>query len=62
MDTLGCGFDLSQSAANDLEVTMTNLLNLQSFRLLAVGGAKASTNDDSGGPDIEHDQVRYTLA
>ena len=41
---------------------MTSLFNLQSFRLLAVGGAKASTNDDSGGPDIEHDQVRYTLA
>ena len=40
---------------------MTTLFNLRSFRLLALGGAKASTNDDSGGPDIEHDQVRYTV-
>lgn len=29
------------------------------FRLLVLGGAKLRTNDDTGGDNIEHDEVRY---
>lgn len=38
---------------------MTRLFNIRSFRLLALGGAKARTNDDTGVDFIEHDEVRY---
>jgi hypothetical protein len=38
---------------------MTKLFNLRGFRLLLIGGAKAFTNDDSGGEDIEFDEVRW---
>ena len=38
---------------------MTRLFNIPSFRLLALGGAKARTNDDTGVDFIEHDDGGY---
>ena len=32
------------------------------LRLLPTGGAKARTNDDSGGPDFELDKSKYTAS
>ncbi len=36
--------------------------NLRRFRILSVGGAKARTNDNSGGPNFEDAVHRYTAA
>lgn len=41
---------------------MTKLFNLRRFRILTVGGAKACTNDASGGPDFEENLSKYTAA
>jgi hypothetical protein len=41
---------------------MTKQTNSRSFRLLTLGGAKARTNDASGGNDRELDKSRYTAA
>jgi hypothetical protein len=31
------------------------------FRLLALGGAKARTNDNTGDLRVEHDQIKYNF-
>jgi hypothetical protein len=39
---------------------MTKLINLRRFRLLAVGGAKARTNDGSGNQTPEDAFLKYS--
>jgi len=39
---------------------MTKLINLRGFRLLAVGGAKAKTNDGTGEQSPEDAVQRYS--
>lgn len=38
---------------------MTKTSTLRRFRLIVVGGAKARTNDNTGGPDVEEDKSPY---
>lgn len=38
---------------------MSTQYNLRSFRLLTVGGAKALTNEQSNGVEIEEDLSRF---
>lgn len=43
-----------------MEVEMMKLFSLRSFRLLTLGGAKASTNGKQNEPDDEGDDLFYT--
>lgn len=45
--------------AFDPEITMTRYFKLASLRLLRVGGAKASTQGQTFGNDLEEEIVRY---
>jgi hypothetical protein len=38
---------------------MTKQINPQRFRILVVGGAKARTNDQTSGENVEQDKSKY---
>jgi hypothetical protein len=41
------------------EVNMTKQTNARRFRILIVGGAKARTNDQTSGENLEADKSEY---
>jgi hypothetical protein len=50
----------NQAMIKTMEVEMMKLFSLRSFRLLTLGGAKASTNGKQNEPDDEGDDLFYT--